>query len=246
MSNGMSPRREPWEPRRRTVLASGVTAAAVGVVAWALDVPPAAATTPPDRTRWSPRGVRVSANGWPIESAVGPSQNVQELRLVGTPAHVRLRLADVATILMHVVRRFHYDVAALDAGQVVGFRPGSVLSTRHESNHASGTAVDIRREWYPAGTRGGFSATELVVIRDILAESEGIVRWGGDYRYSPDESHFQIDVPPTDARVSALARKLRIAAGEPDGGPGTEAQLPFIPRRMTEARRLAARQAGAV
>jgi D-alanyl-D-alanine carboxypeptidase-like protein len=190
--------------------------------------------------------VRVSANGWPIESSVGPSHDVQELRLVGTPAHVRLRLPDVATILVHVVRRLHYEVAALDAGQVVGFRPASVLRTRHESNHASGTAVDVRREWYPAGTRGGFSATETVVIRDILAECEGIVRWGGDYRYSPDESHFQIDVLPTDPRLPKLARRLRVAAGEPDGGPGAEAQLPFIPRRRTEARRLALRQAGAV
>ncbi|MFJ8440060.1 hypothetical protein [Kitasatospora griseola] len=65
-----------------------------------------------------------------------------------------------------------------------------------ESNQSSGTAVQIRPGSYPSGVRGGFYPLEVLTIRDILADCEGVVRWGGDDRV-PDESLFYVDVAPT-------------------------------------------------
>lgn len=70
----------------------------------------------------------------------------------------------------------------------------------HESNYSSETAIAIRPNTYPLGISGGLFPHELIVIRDILAEYDGVVRWGGDERV-PKESHFQVDVPPGDARI---------------------------------------------
>jgi hypothetical protein len=56
---------------------------------------------------------------------------------------------------------------------------GSRAPAGYQRNHASGTAIDIRAGHYPAGARGGFDRIELEVIRDILADCEGIVRQNG-------------------------------------------------------------------
>lgn len=59
----------------------------------------------------------------------------------------------------------------------------------------SGTAIAIHPVLYPDGSKDGFFPHETVVVQDILADCEGVVRWGGDEKVSM-ESHFQVDVPP--------------------------------------------------
>jgi hypothetical protein len=122
------------------------------------------------------------------------------------------------------------------------FGPATRFASQHESNHRSGTAVDIRPGWYPAGLAGGFFPHQLVVIRDILAECEGVVRWGGDYRRSVDENHFQIDVRPGDARLRRVAAKLERRAAAHGQGAGSGDYLPFTPARMSRAHALRRRQ----
>ncbi|WP_308013095.1 hypothetical protein [Streptomyces griseocarneus] len=140
----------------------------------------------------------------------------------GTGVTVALRAGDVETVLVHVVRRFHYEVAALGEGQVVGhLDPARVRLSAPESNHASGTAVAIRPDWYPRGGRGGFFPLEMLVLRDILAECEGVVAWGGDHRGRPYEALFSIDVPPGDARLPRVAAKIRGWAARPAARTGT-------------------------
>lgn len=108
-----------------------------------------------------------------------------------------MRMGDVETILVHLVRRFHYEVEELRAGDVTGWRaPTGERKPTAESNLASGTAVLIRPGHYPVGVRGNFFALQQIVIRDILAELDGVVRWGGDDR-RPNEALFSIDVPLT-------------------------------------------------
>jgi hypothetical protein len=46
------------------------------------------------------------------------------------------------------------------------------------------------------------------VVRDILAECEGVVRWGGDFKKSPKEGHFQLDVRPGNLKLAKVARKI--------------------------------------
>lgn len=179
---------------------------------------------------------KASANGWRLAS----NKDIRTLRVPGTDVSVALRGGDVAVVLVHVIRRFHYEVEALRHGEVVGFQAQQAFPARHETNHASGTAVDIRADWYPLGAAGGFFPHQHDVLRDILAECEGAVRWGGDLT-PVDEAHFQIDVPPGDARLRRVATKIRGWAEQPGRGAGVLVD-PLVPARRTPALALQRRQ----
>ncbi|WP_328915174.1 MULTISPECIES: M15 family metallopeptidase [unclassified Streptomyces] len=197
--------------------AIGVAAAAT---AGSLLTDTAFADTPPPPGRLSTAGAaraqrdaaRVqpgarSANGWTVNTASDAGGSVWTRPIPGTGCEVQVAIGDVEIILVHCVRRFHYEIESLRPGDVVGFKsPGTVKG--HASNHASGTALDIRPGSYPPGVRGGFHPYQVDVIRDILAECDGVVTWGGDFRI-PDEAHFEIGLAPADPRVHRLADKLR-------------------------------------
>ncbi|MGP3965825.1 M15 family metallopeptidase [Nonomuraea sp. 3N208] len=139
----------------------------------------------------------------------------------GSSANVTLRLGEVATILLHVAARFHYEIGTLVDGDVVGHRPlGNTRLSAAESNHSSGTAIDIKPGWYPSGAKGGFFPNEKAVIRDILTECEGLVQWGGDSDQALSEGHFQIGVPPGDIRLGQVAEKIQGWNQKPGLGAG--------------------------
>ncbi|MFI1884786.1 hypothetical protein [Streptomyces jumonjinensis] len=234
--------------RRAALVAAGV---AVGSQALSLPAHAAGRDPEPEKIREAvrqaqERNKRVltgipSKNGWEMEKVADDRGNIHTRPVPGTVLDIRVRLGDVEAVLVHVIRRFHYEVDALRKGDVVGWRtPGSVRKGLAESNQASGTAVQIRPGFYPFGARGGFHPLEELVIRDILAECEGVVRWGGDDR-RPDESLFSIDVPPADARLARLAEKIRSWDYIPGQGAGTPVD-PSQPQRRKAAKRLAARQ----
>lgn len=183
-----------------------------------------------------------SKNGWEMEKTADDRGHIYTRPVPGTPLDgVQMRMAEVETVLIHVVTRFHYEIDALRAGEVVGWRePGSVRKSLAESNLASGTAVRIRPGSYPSGTRGGFFPLEELVIRDILADCDGVVRWGGDDA-TPDESLFSIDVPPGDNRLVEVAAKIRGWNHTPGKGSGVLVD-PQQPHRRASAKRLAAQQ----
>lgn len=171
-----------------------------------------------------------SANGWPLGH-----KDIVTYGIQGSRATVALRSGDVATVLLHVARRFHYEIAALQPGkmsQVAGTAP-------FETNYASGTAFAIQPDLYPLGVKGNLFPAELAVLRDVLAECDGVVRWGGDFKKSPKEGHFQIDVRPNSPKLAAVARKI-------DGwGPSKAAGAPpevFAKARAAEAKVLANHQ----
>jgi hypothetical protein len=140
-------------------------------------------------------------------------------------------MAEVEFVLVHVVRRFHYEIDALREGDVVGWRsPTGVRKELPESNQASGTAVQIRPGHCPAGTRGNLFPLQVMVIRDILAELEGLVRWGGDDR-NPAESLFFLDVPPGDSRLAEVATRIRAWQDIPDRGAGSPVDVVSTSRR---------------
>ncbi|MFJ4907613.1 hypothetical protein ACIQCR_04680 [Streptomyces sp. NPDC093249] len=183
-----------------------------------------------------------SKNGWEMEKTADDRGHIYTRPVPGTPLDgVQMRMVEVETVLVHVVTRFHYEIDALRAGEVVGWRePGSVRKSLAESNLASGTAVQIRPGSYPSGTRGGFFPLEELVIRDILADCDGVVRWGGDDA-TPDESLFSIDVPPGDNRLVKVAAKIRGWNHTPGKGSGVLVD-PQQPHRRASAKRLAAQQ----
>ncbi|MER5214214.1 hypothetical protein ABT063_27485 [Streptomyces sp. NPDC002838] len=154
---------------------------------------------------------------------------------------VTLRGGDVAVVLLHVIRRFHYEIDELRRGDVIGWRhPGKVRKGLAESNQASGTAVQIRPGFYPSGVRGGFFPNQVVTIRDILADCDGVVRWGGDDKH-PDEALFYVDVESGDGRLLKLAEKIRGWDWTPGRGAGSGVD-PLQPSRRHAAERLARQQ----
>ena len=124
------------------------------------------------------------------------------------------------TVLGYVAGRVDREVERLVSGWCWGhaYRPIRGASTL--SNHASGTAIDVNAPRHPLGSSGTFSATQRARIHAILADCNGVVRWGGDYSGRKDEMHFEINVRPGDARLAALAARVG-GGGTPPPAPAT-------------------------
>lgn len=145
-----------------------------------------------------------SQNGWPVDRT-GAQQDRSAVAGVTFPNGVRR--GDVATVLHYVAYRFHREVEPLHAGWCWGWYVKNIEGSSAISNHASGTAIDLNAPSHPIGRRGTFSAAKVRAIRRILADCDGVVRWGGDYTGRADEMHFEIIKGA--AAVAALARKIR-------------------------------------
>lgn len=207
---------------RRAALRTGAgLAAAAGM---GITVTPSAAAAPPpppDDPKARVLAGQNSANGWEMQKGTDIGGAIWTRPVAGTEFSVAVHIGDVEVVLLHVIRRFHYEIDTLRAGEVVGFRPPGRTLTGYQTNHASGTAIDIRPGWYPAGSKGNFAGYELAVIRDILTDCKGVITWGGDL-HKPDEAHFQINIPPTDQRLTKLADKIRNWNNTPGQGAGIQ------------------------
>ncbi|QFZ21485.1 M15 family metallopeptidase domain-containing protein [Saccharothrix syringae] len=181
---------------RRAVLAGGA-----GAVLWV-------GAGRAEAARWTGRR---SANGWPV------LDEVPVHRIEGSDVDVPLRGGDVAAVLLHVARRFHYEIDALRAGEVVGHTRDREVAAPYESNHLSGTAIAIRPRAYPVGVAGGLFPHELAVVHAVVAELDHAVAWGGD-EGTPKEGHFHIAVPPN--RLAAVAARVRAWDAAPGRGAG--------------------------
>lgn len=243
--------------RRRIVAAAGASL----VVFWAPWRPLGAAVGDPvdpeitklrdsvrklkHRNRKSQTGHK-SRNGWEMETNPDTHGTIYRRPVPGVPVGgIQVRMGDVELILVHVVQRFHYEIDLLRAGDVRGWKsPNEIRGGAPESNLASGTAVEIRRDSYPPGISGGFFDVEVAVLRDILAELDGVVRWGGDDQ-RVQESLFYIDVPPSSGKVGEVAKTLRRWQQTPGLGAGAVVDV-LSPRRRGAAENLRRKQATAV
>lgn len=221
--------------RRTLVKGAGLitAAAAIGSIA-----PSTATATPKSGPASAPKTAPASANGWPLEKEANHVSTVWTRSVPGTGLDVDVRIGDVEAILLHVVRRFHYEVEQLNRVDLAGWQPISSLEKgAPESNLASGTAVRIRPG---AGASGSLFPLQLLTVRDILADCAGVVRWGGDD--SPvDESLFYIDCGPDDTRVRDLGDRFRDLEAAPGQGAGTVEDV-LSPSRRRRSDRLAGQQ----
>ncbi|GAA4601230.1 hypothetical protein BJY16_003812 [Actinoplanes octamycinicus] len=166
-------------------------------------------------------GAMLTASGLPAapaEAAVKPV--VRTYAVQGTDLAVSLLPGPAATVLLYAARRFHYEIDAL--------RPGDLVTD------ASGTVLDIRPGWYPAGARDGFLPYQKIVIHDIVAQCDGMLAWGGDAR-TPREGRFAIAVQPADRRLRVLAKRLDTDAASPSRRVGAGTALPFTTDRVRRA-----------
>lgn len=221
--------------RRTLVRTAGVVTAAAAVGSLA---PGSATAAPASAPLSAPEKAPTSANGWTLEKEANHVSTVWTRSVPGTGLEVDVRIGDVEAILLHVVRRYHYEVEQLPRVDLAGWqRIDGLKKGGPESNLASGTAVRIRPG---AGASGSLFPLQVLTVRDILADCEGVVRWGGDD--SPvDESLFYIDRGPDDASVRELADRLRRAEATPGEGAGVTVDV-LAPSRRDRAKRLVKEQ----
>jgi hypothetical protein len=87
-----------------------------------------------------------------------------------------------------------------------GWNPRHISGSMEWSNHASGTAMDLNSAHHPSGTHT-YSPIAVDTIHSRMHLYEGVIRWGGDYRTSIDEMHWEIDKDYETTHV--VAHKLR-------------------------------------
>lgn len=160
-----------------------------------------------------------SYNGWPVGTP-GYLIGIQDYTVTNTSVQIPVKSGDVAWVLMALAARFHNEVEALQGWETWGYDyRANVNNPSWWSCHASGTAVDFNAVAHPNGASGTFTATQVAAIRRILADFNNVVYWGGDFTGTPDEMHFEINVPPGDPSLPALAAQLRgIAPPKPPVG----------------------------
>lgn len=137
-----------------------------------------------------------SQNGWPVIDRDVTPELIATYTVPGTGVRLPLRVGNVATVLLYVAERFHNEVEKLTVGWCWGFAARTIRgSTTVASNHASGTAIDVNAPAHPLATApsANFTAKQIQAIRKIIADLDGVVRWGGDYAGRKDGMHFEIN-----------------------------------------------------
>ncbi|MGW0016943.1 peptidoglycan-binding protein [Rhodococcus sp. NPDC003382] len=132
-----------------------------------------------------------------------------------------IRAGDAATILNAWIIWYHRNVEPLTS-PVWGWSNENAVGN---SNHLSGTAVDINAPKYPWGLRS-MPAARIAKVREGLRLFEGSVFWGADWGRA-DEMHYQIGWREGDPRVAAFAAKLNAGhLGIYSPGPAAPAPAP--------------------
>jgi hypothetical protein len=113
-----------------------------------------------------------------VKHPSAPPAPMENFVVDGSDAVIPLRPGPGSDLLLHVARRFHYEVEAL--------RPGDATSA------AGGTILILAPGRFPAGLRGGLFPAQEATVRDILRDCDGLVCWGGDRRLRPQEGVFAL------------------------------------------------------
>lgn len=113
-----------------------------------------------------------------------------------------IRRGAAATILNAWLHWYHHNVERLTS-PVWGWSNTNDVAN---SNHLSGTAIDVNAPKYPWGART-MPRDRINKIREGLRLFEGSVFWGADWSRA-DEMHYQLGWKEGDPRVQAFADRL--------------------------------------
>jgi hypothetical protein len=178
---------------RRTFLGAAAGAGALGLV------PACAARAADSDTE------RMSANGWRIDPKA-----IATYRIEGSRVTVALRKGEAAAVLLHIARRWHYEVAPLDTGEgggVSGHAADGTVGADFESNYLSGTALALHPAAYPLGGSERLWPYDEAIVRDILVDCDGTAVWGGDLT-PVKASHFHLVARAGDRTLTRVAARL--------------------------------------
>lgn len=146
----------------------------------------------------------VSQNGW----SANDRSVIASYDLPG--GKMALRKGPAGQILAWVGRRWHAEVESLLWPGCWGYAERPIRGGTALSNHASGTGADFCAPRHPLGTdpRANFSGGQLTAVRRIIADTGGLIRWGGDYTGRKDGMHVEVNDGVTEAQLAALWARL--------------------------------------
>jgi hypothetical protein len=120
--------------------------------------------------------------------------------------------SDVAVIFADLIEWFNQDIEPVASADKV-FDDWSYAnrlvrgSTSVVSNHGSATAIDINATRHPRGVHNTFANSDVKKIRAKVKEYDGVIRWGGDYKTTVDDMHFEINA--SKAATKRVADRIR-------------------------------------
>lgn len=168
-----------------------------------------------------------SENGWPVIKDQS-DKKLTVVRLAGTDIPLRLH-KDAAKLLAYVAVRFDKEVSALRTSNKPGFQDEGGYNFRKidgstkYSNHASGTAIDLNWQKFPMFRRN-MTKKQVAACQTIVADCEGLIRWGGDYTRAVDQMHFEVAPKVTAEQIKKFVSRKKVRA---DGSvPISGRQLP--------------------
>jgi hypothetical protein len=155
-----------------------------------------------------------SQNKWQVFKD-SSDKKLTVVRLAGSNVPLRLH-KDAAKLLAYVAVRFDNEVSKLKLNNKPGFQDDGGYSFRKigssnvYSNHASGTAIDLNWQKFPMFKRN-MSKKQIEACSNIVADCEGLIRWGGFYR-NVDQMHFEIADKVTKEDIVKFIKKKKIKA----------------------------------
>lgn len=111
------------------------------------------------------------------------SVSIHTYRITGSLASVKLHSGAGAAILLHIARRWHYEITPLGTGEatVTGYSTDPKVPQALRRHYLAGTAIAL-------GAAERLRPHQETVIRDILADCGDTVTWGGP----PNPTHFHL------------------------------------------------------
>jgi hypothetical protein len=155
-----------------------------------------------------------SQNKWQVIKD-SSDKKLTVVRLAGSNVPLRLH-KDAAKLLAYVAVRFDKEVSKLKLNNKPGFQDDGGYSFRKigssnvYSNHASGTAIDLNWQKFTMFKRN-MSKKQIEACSNIVADCEGLIRWGGFYR-NVDQMHFEIADKVTKEDIVKFIKKNKIKA----------------------------------
>src|SRR5690242_8070217 len=124
-----------------------------------------------------------SQNGW---RANDPSV-VSRRQVPGTGVWLTVHNGPSGDLLLEVASQFDRFVQDIDNARGAlddwGYAERPIRGSTELSNHASGTAIDLNATRWALGSDPSvnLNAGQIAKVRQIVAATGGVVRWGGDY-----------------------------------------------------------------
>lgn len=174
----------------------------------------------------------VSQNGW----AAPPPSLATFPWITG-----KVRAGDVYIVFNYLCTRFNAEVERINKSWSWGYDPRPIRGSTELSNHASGTAVDLNAPAHGLGKTGTFSAKQTVAIRQILADLDNTIRWGGNFNGRKDEMHFGVIADAAtlhDIAVKIKANQMPGQVPEWIPSPSAISDLPVIQKQFRIAQGL--------